>query len=368
MRRFFSKSYLVLFIILFYAPVIVFGLFGKHIDSVNYEQRQTAEKPVFSIEKIDDYPQAYEEYYNDKLPFRSQMIEINALINFRLFKQSPVRKVIVGKDGWLFYNPEGSDGDPIADYRGENLFSQEELEQISTNLLAVNGKLRDQEKQFVVFIAPDKECLYGNDYLADNYINQNTYTRADQVLDYLKNYPELTVIHPKKQLLFAIKSDPEREYYYKTDTHWNQLGSYIGSSELLKALDISLPEISKLQISVRSSYFGDLANMMSLNKYLNYDRQYIVNGYTDKKVSESSEDEFKCVAFHTEGADERSLFVIRDSFSTAMYPYLSSQFNKSQFIHINDYSPGMISKYDPDIVVLEMVERYIDNMKSFTVE
>jgi hypothetical protein len=101
MRRLFSKSYLVLFILLFYAPVIVFGLFGKYIDSVNYEQRQAAEKPEFSIKKIDEYPQAYEEYYNDKLPFRSQMIEINALINFRLFKQSPVRKVIVGKtDGY----------------------------------------------------------------------------------------------------------------------------------------------------------------------------------------------------------------------------------------------------------------------------
>lgn len=368
MRRLFSKSYLVLFILLFYAPVIVFGLFGKYIDSVNYEQRQAAEKPEFSIKKIDEYPQAYEEYYNDKLPFRSQMIEINALINFRLFKQSPVRKVIVGKDGWLFYNPEGSDGDPIADYRGENLFSQEELEQISTNLLAVNGKLHDLGKQFVVFIAPDKECLYGNDYLADNYINKNTYTRADQVLDYLKNYPELTVIYPKEQLLTAIKSDPGREYYYKTDTHWNQLGSYIGSSELLKALDISLPEISKLQISVRSSYSGDLATMMSLNKYLDYDFQYIVNGYTDKKVSEPSEDELKCVTFFTEGADERSVFLIRDSFGEGMFPYLSSQFNKSQFIHTNNYSPEMILKYDPDIVVLEMVERYANVMKSFAVE
>ncbi len=368
MRRFFSKSYLALFILLFYVPVIAFGLFGKYIDSVNYEQRQTAEKPAFSIEKIGEYPQAYEKYYNDKVPFRSQMIEFNALINFRLFKQSPLRRVIVGKDGWLFYNPEGSDGDPIADYRGENLFSQEELEQISTNLLAVNSKLRDQGKQFVVFIAPNKESLYGNDYLTDNYINQNTYTRADQVLEYLKNYPELTVIHPKEQLLSAIKSDPERVYYYKTDTHWNQLGSYIGSSELLKALDISLPEISKIQISVGASFSGDLATMMGLNKYLNYDCQYNVNGYTDKKVSEPSEDELKCVTFLTEGSDERSLFVIRDSFGTAMYPYLSSQFNNCRFIHIDDYSPGMISKYNPDVVVLEVVERYTYKLKSFTVE
>lgn len=76
----------------------------------------------------------------------------------------------------------------------------------------------------------------------------------------------------------------------------------------------------------------------------------------------------KCLTFLTDGANERSLFMIRDSFGEGMFPYLSSQFNESSFVHVSNYSPEMISKYDPDIVVLEMVERYTDYSKFFTVQ
>ena len=368
MKKNLSKLYIVVFLLLFFAPTILFALFGEYIDQTNYEQRTSAEKPVLSAGKIALFPKAYEEYYNDHLPFRTQMIEMNSLIDFKLFRQSSVQKVIIGNDGWLFYNPAGSDGDPIADYNGSNLFSDEQLAQMANNLLASRDALREQGKEFVVYIAPNKESIYGNDFLPSDYVCGNTYTRADQVVDYLLENTDLVVIYPKEELLSAIENYPEYTFYYKTDTHWNTLGGYIGASKLMNALDISLPDLQDLQIEVKNSS-GDLATMLGLSKHLQYDSTYFVSGYAsgnEIQLTYPVPGDGNYEVYTTSGADPRALFVIRDSFSTAMIPYLSSQFNDCFFVHRSLYTPELLNEYPADIVVVQVVERYVEFLLNFS--
>lgn len=243
-----TAAYIIAFVLFFIAPTIIYNLFGVYLDQINYEQRNTAEKPVFSLETIGEYPKAYEEYFNDNLAFRTQMIEANSLIDFYLFRQSPVNKVIIGKDGWLFYNPNGKDGDPIADYRGSNLFSQEQLLQMANNLLEARDSLRAQGKDFVVYIGPNKESVYGDDYFPSDYALDASYTRADQVVEYLSENTDLVIVYPKEDLQQTIENNPDLTFYYKTDTHWNALGAYIGASKLLGEINADIPDFSDLEI------------------------------------------------------------------------------------------------------------------------
>lgn len=370
MKKQLAKAYILALILLFYMPTILFYGFEDHWESTNYEQRAAAEKPVFSFQTITQYPQEFEQYYNDHLPFRSQLIEYNVLTDYYLFRQSPVSKVILGKDGWLFYNPCGSDGDPIADYRGDNLFTQEKLEDIAGNLTAIQDSLHRQGKQFVLMFAPSKESVYGNSYLPDAYVNGNTYTKTDQLAEYLQAHTDIHLVYPKAQLLEAIEQDPERDYYFKTDTHWNQLGGYIGASALLNTLDIPMPDLDTLQITARHDHVGDLATMMGLAKYLKYDTFYNLTGYCDlASISESFpvEGDTTILQYRAENADSRNFFVIRDSFGEGLFPYLSFPFSCTTFVHRDTYTPDMLSEYPSDIVVLQLSDRYTQNLDWFTI-
>lgn len=360
MKKHLTKAYLAAFILLFFAPTILFELFGPYIDSTNYEQRATAEKPVFSLQTLEEYPQQFEAYYNDHLPFRTQLIEANSKLFLQILRQSPVDKVILGKDGWLFYNPRGTDGDPIADYQGTRLFTEDQLAKIAQTLIYARDLLRRQGKEFVFLVAPNKESIYGNTYLPDQFVSGNTYTNGDQLVEYLRSHTDLTVVYPKQELLGAIQANPEHLYYYKTDTHWNELGGYIGAVELLKALNISMPEVSELQITRNSGFSGDLAKMTGLQSEFAYDHSYTLSGYTNHPARLVLNDAENLIQYTADSADDRSILVIRDSFSISMYPYLASQFRNTTFALRGEYSFDSLPNCPADIVVAQFVERYWD--------
>ena len=61
----------------------------------------------------------------------------------------------------------------------------------------------------------------------------------------------------------------------------------------------------------------------------------------------------------------KKIFLIGDSFRTAMIPALSEVFQEVYVIHRSDYTPEMLETVSPDYVVVEYVERYVGQMKDF---
>ena len=66
-------------------------------------------------------------------------------------------------------------------------------------------------------------------------------------------------------------------------------------------------------------------------------------------------------------ADPRSIYVIRDSFSSHMAMYIGSQFTDSILRYSQTYSYDDLIEYDPDIVVYETVERYVGELATFSI-
>ena len=247
MKKYISILYICLFVLLLILPTVVFSVAGHKIDQENFENRNMAEKPKFLIENILEFPKEYENFYNDNLPFRSQLIRANALLNYNFFKQSPINKVIIGQDGWLFYNPPKEDSDPIGQCTGLRL-SDAELKEIADNLLSIRESLEKENKEFIVLIAPNKESIYGEKYLPETYNAKISNTVADQVVEYLQKSTDLKIIYPKPNILNAIESYPQYDFYYKLDTHWNFLGGYLGAKDLLSCLNIVMPEFNQLDM------------------------------------------------------------------------------------------------------------------------
>ena len=84
----------------------------------------------------------------------------------------------------------------------------------------------------------------------------------------------------------------------------------------------------------------------------------IVRGRTD--IGEYADGE--------EAGPYRRLLLTGDSFSDFLYPYLGYYFETSAKVHYYDLNEDIIEREAPDLVVLEVVERYLGNLRYFSLK
>lgn len=362
------KIILTAFIAFICASWLIWFFLEKYADTTNYENRQMTAQPRLTLDTFKQFPKEYTSYFNDNIPFRNNLVTLNNAIDFFVFKKSTNASVAIGEDNWLFYCST-NDGDPIACYQGNNLLSREELREITVNCLKQRDYLASLGKEFVIFVAPNKERMY-SEYMPRKYGIPAENYRALQIVNYLKKHTDLRIVYPYEELIYA-KNNINENIYYKTDTHWSPIGAYIGSQVLLQELGIEIPKLDsgQITISTRGNITGDLASFLGLVKQLErIDSEYTIEGYNAHNY-ECLGGEFSgailCTAVN---ADPRKLYVVRDSFSSAMIPYLGSQFNESCFRHRDSYTYNDFLLQNPDVVVYETVERYIGALASFSIQ
>lgn len=345
---------------------IIWFFAEKNVDVENYENRQLTAKPTLSLDNYDTFPAEYTAYFNDNIQFRNSLITLNSIIDYFIFGVSSNEQVIVGDENWLFYS-RVDDGDPISCYNGSNLYSEEELSLFAKHCIEQRDFLEQQGKEFVIFIAPNKERIY-SEYMPEMYGEPALNYRALQVYNYLKTNTDLRVLYPYAELMES-KKKLDANIYYKTDTHWNAVGGYIGATVLLDELGIEFPKIydEEIYINEKSNYAGDLAALLNLNKQLTFsDVEYSVKGYNNHSVEFVEGSTHEAFIFRALNADSRKLYVIRDSFGEALAPYIGSQFNNSYFRHRDSYTYENLVSQNPDIVVYETVERSVGVLMDFS--
>lgn len=366
-----KKEYIVilLFCIMIGSPYLIWTFASKYVDIENYENRELAKKPEIKWENRYSYSTEMENYVNDYLPFRNQMIRLNSAIRYYIFHSSADDRVLPGKDGWLFYS-NVKDNDPIGNYKGENLFTDEELELIAQNMITTRDNLAAEGCEFVLFIAPNKERVYSEkmpDYLGEP---AEMYA-ALQVVEYLRDNTDIRVVYPYEELIAAKEKIEENIIlYYKTDTHWNSLGAYIGTVELMKELGVEMPDILSEEIKIEKTYvLGDLADMLNLSGMIDLGKAYAASGYDTHEMENIKWDFLGEVSYQCKNADPRKLFIYRDSFCSAMAEIIGSQFNESYMLHYQAYTDSdIVREQKPDIFVYEVVERGIKKLKYFVYE
>lgn len=364
-----SRFFIGLFVVVLCSPFFLWMLLGRYVDSANYENRNLAVRPTFDITSYKSYASAYEAFFNDNLPFRNALISLNSRLKYYFFHTSADDRVIAGKNGWLFY-ANAADGNPIACYKGENLYSEEQLQAIASNLTNIKEYLAQQGMEFVVFVAPNKERMYP-EMMPDFYGEPADNYAALQVVNYVKANTDIRIVYPYDLLMGAKKQMKDIDLYHKVDTHWNYVGGYIGSVALLRELGIEMPEITSKAITITETENGwcDLAAMMNMSKDLQgNEKDYRISGYDDHGVVNEKWDFFTELIYHSIDADPRKIYIVRDSFCSAMSEYIGSQFHDSYMIHSSIYNQNNLLQQSPDIFVLETVERYIGSLGEFDIQ
>lgn len=360
------KITLMAFLVIICFSWLLWIFLEKYVDTTNYENREMAVQPRFTLDGYATYAEEYENWFNDNMPFRNNLISLNSSIDFFIFNKSPNDSVIKGKNGWLFYD-DVSDGDPVSCYQGTNLLPEEDLWTIAQNCINQRDFLEEQGKEFVLFITPNKERIYP-EYMPAKYGEPAKNYRALQIYNYLKENTDLRVVYPYDELIRA--KEVGEAVYYKTDTHWNAIGGYVGATALLSELGIEMPDILSNDIVVKKTndIAGDLAEILNLTKQLQKtDCSYSVEGYDDHQMENVIWDFFTMFSYKAVDADPRKIYVIRDSFSTAIAPYIGSQFSETYLRHNSTYSYEELETLDPDVVVYEVAERYVSKLAEFSI-
>ncbi|MBQ2433760.1 MAG: hypothetical protein II266_04970, partial [Clostridia bacterium] len=308
--------YILLFLVLIALPVVTYPYLGAKVDGENFEKRTLAEKPALTIDNFTIFPAQYEAYFNDSLPFRNRMIAANNLIDHKMFRISSVSHVLVGSDGFLFYHPNGSDGNPIGDYMGTTVYSEQDIKLITHRLLRAQYDLEKQGRKFAVLIAPNKETMYAEEYLPGAK-KVNEQSRADKLYAYLKN-TDLHVTFPKAELRAVMEAHPDWYTYYKTDTHWNSIGAYVGTSLVMEKLGLPINDIESVRVVEKQRAPGDLAYMLGMTETLPNDKDYnIVDESVPAAIRKDASfgDGDTMVRYTNMSGNGKTLLVVRDSFA-----------------------------------------------------
>ena len=356
---------LILFLCFLIMPNIIYKIFYDSFDHANYENRTLASKPILVLTNINEYPKKYEEYFNDYLPFRNELVKLKNLNDIRIFKNIVLDRVLLGKAKWLFikYNNLTEKYIGIEEYN----FTEKELEKAKNNLIHFRDELKKKNIDFIFMVCPDKPFIYFK-YMPDYIKRKSIKSGTDIFVEYIKNNTDIKVVYPKSELL---KYKDKYQLYYKYDTHWNNLGAYIGYSELMKSLNIHVDNIDNVNIKSLSAnerfnfdiyHYNDLANLLGLSKikYYNNDKAYIISNYIIKNYETNYYISSENFSFNSKSyKSKNNIMIIIDSFGLNMIDYIATGFKQSEFIHIDSFKNENITEYKPDIVVFESAEKYL---------
>ena len=348
-----NKRYLyiiITFLCFLILPRILYICFYEYLDHNNYENRLKEEKIILSINNLSEYIFQYEQYFNDYIPFRNELIQIIGIVDYYIFKNfaygsSPF---FYGKNDCQFWRDE------IKDYSGETIVNNDELENIRSNIINFRDELLKYKIDFILMVCPNKSSIY-DEYIPD-YVNKAKITATDKILNYIKDNTDIKIVYPKDHL---IKYKNKYDLYYQYDAHWNKLGAYIGYIDLIKNINYGYSIVS-IDNLIINKY--DEISYVNRNKYIiRTDTNYLMNGYTKNefKLINGKNDSYESYVYTKSNSDNKNVLFIRDSFGYYMFDYIASYFNESTFIHLNNFKKLYIDDKKIDIVIFETVENML---------
>lgn len=282
-------------------------------------------------------PNAIVGEFLDDIPFRERLSQINTKLTRFASNNTYINstQVILGKNDWLFFRETQSD------YEGKECFSDAEKNQILFQILKQKDIFEKLGIELVLYIAPNKASIYPEN-MPDTILKRNSISKTEDLIEFLQENSDITIIYPKKELIDAKNI---AEVYYKSDTHWNDVGGYVGTQAFVKeVLGIDDKLVEDKIVSHEGDRVGDLSKVANLS-----------NVYTDKLLYEEVDTDLSIVPVN------KKVYWIGDSFQVEIGKYLPKYVSEAFFVD-DDAAYDFFEMYcaAPDIIVWEIIERDIE--------
>ncbi len=305
-------------------------------------------------------PSRIDAYIQDHFPPRRHFI---GWLNYLRYKMgySGLARVLAGKDGWLFFN-QGH----IFYHTGVARLTPDQRRKWAGDFKQRVDAAAAEGASLFLFLAPEKPSVYPE--MLPDWVKA---TPETEVLDMMASVtPELRsrIVYPLREVLQEKARHP---VFGRYDTHWNGYGGYAGYRALMTAIREVNPDVEgPLPITAfalnttrtQSSLPHDLVGMLGFAHFINIDHPtYSTVPQHDLARTRFLTDEkdwWNAQIIKTSSSKDRTLLLVRDSFSAELVPFLKPHFKTMILAHEWDgYTRNdLIQQYKPDIVVIETIE------------
>lgn len=356
-----NRALAVIFLIAIALPLAatLAGVDGADRDA---EGREMAPFPVFdrSWRSATRFPAGIGVWFDDHFGFRATLVGWHARVSVGLLRTSPSASVHLGQEGWLFYADDGADDD----FASGLPLSGAEVDNWRTAITHARYWLRSRGIAYVFTILPDKHVIYA-DQMPGGVRRVGAVSRADQVFAVMAG--EEFVVNPRG----ALEAARTRErIYHETDTHLNDRGAFVAYRAIVEAVRRQAPAVppawprSDFEDTATTSEAGDLAGMLGLKRVLREERLMLrpVRQRLARVVEPAGaalNAEVGRLVTEIPGSTLPRAVVFRDSFTSALVPFLSEHFSRAVYVWQNDFDAGVVLAERPDVVIQEIVGRHL---------
>ncbi len=333
------------------------------------ENRALATPPArpVNLEKIIDYPPKFEEWFKDHFGFRNRLLKTYSRLNRKLFGIIKQVTAVKSDAGWFFYT-----GEDIADYhRGRPPFTREELDQWRDELVERKTHTEANGGHYLLVIIPNKSTVYPEQLLDWMKAEGETTTRADQLIEHLGGNDDLNILDLRRPVILASRNE---RIYHKADTHWNDLGAFVGASLITESLAEWFPQLrplsrSNFNLTYEDRQGGDLATMYGVKEQTTEVTPILTpeSGYAYAVTDEQNYTDLAGMSNVTFTSSDNApiprVVIVRDSCTEAMLPFLSDFFARGVYLWTYQYPAEAIEVEKPDVVVDIFVERILQHYK-----
>lgn len=352
-------------------------------DTVSKQENRTlaAYVPLVKDGRLNfNYGRDFEAWFNDHFNQRKLFIDVNSRLNLFLNRKLKSETAMAGRDGWMYTKRWGS----VEMFQNKYLYNYEDLRKIKNKLERISLWAKKHGMKFYVFLVPDKERIYPEFY-PDGFKKINPAAKIEQVEEYMRAKSFVPVIYPEESLMAAKK---DHILYYKTGTHWNHWGAYIGYLDLFRRIKKDFPSLKIMQesdfnIVPKVSADVDIASALGIDAYkvlpekeLTYDEFEVkeptaegTHTFVNKEkrietfdyVSSNPANKLKAV-FYADSQFLRMNWYAAESFSRMLNIY--SGYGRDYDL---PYMAETIIDYKPDILVIETGERFLSRLLNMEV-
>ncbi|WP_435008876.1 alginate O-acetyltransferase AlgX-related protein [Tundrisphaera lichenicola] len=348
-----------------------------HLDPTPHNMEHAPRKrlprlePPVSLGSIRQYLRSWKVYLPANFGFRRILLRACNMAELRMFGRFSTPVVLHGQSGWLVYGSGLNLGAPWS-------LSVEGLENWRSSLEWRRDWCRARGLPYLLVLVPGPQTIYPETY-PSFLTDPPPASRLDQVISYLSEKSDLEILDLRGPLKEARSLG---RLYQQTDTHWNDLGAYVGYREIMKRLARWLPGLEATPIDdfdrfEESRLGGDLAGIIGLRDVFGEESgtQLLPRlprraSYPEGSLSTERMSTVRKMPLFATGVTQSSMpraFIIRDSFTTAMIPFLAEHFSRIVFFWRDDhgsyqYFPAdFIERESPDVVIDEFAENMIWN-------
>lgn len=320
------------------------------LDSVNLDKSALAPMPILIKDKQlnTNFISQFDDFFTDQFFFRTTLISAYNGLFERIFKLSGNDKVIVGENGFLFFE------ETLDDYLKINQLSDYDLLRINEVLRIQHSYLQNQKINSHFMVVPNKATIYG-EYMPSRLKPLGNSSNLDRLMKMNLNMNFIDLKTP----MMIQKSVVDDLLYHQKDSHWNNTGALIGYLEMMKSLDKESFPLLDQSYSKRNDWQGDLARMLYPSHPTTDQQMYfpLPGEFMFTRAIRSLEDlEIESVNNSKKG----NLIMFRDSFANALIPYISESFAQVNYLRLFPYDYKKTEGMDASDLVIEIAERNLN--------